>query len=131
MIVRPYEYGDEMHVANSREFMVVADQSWAWTVEDNDIILAVVGCSQFMAGTGHLWAQISEDIRGKGFSFTKKMRKMIEITIARQEYKRIQAFALSDNEENGRWLKVLGMKKESTMIAAYGGRDMDVYARII
>jgi len=120
-----------MHVANSREFMVVADQSWAWTVEDNDIILAVVGCSQFMAGTGHLWAQISEDIRGKGFSFTKKMRKMIEITIARQEYKRIQAFALSDNEENGRWLKVLGMKKESTMIAAYGGRDMDVYARII
>lgn len=131
MNIRPYEFGDEFRIQGLREKAPVVDTSWAFTVQNGDKIVAVVGCSEFYKGTGHLWAHVSEEVRGKGFSFTKSMRKLIIVTLNGFKYKRLQAFAYTSCPENGRWLKSLGLHKESTMKSAFDGEDVDVYARIL
>ena len=126
-----YEPGDEL-LFNHREEPTAFDASWAFTFTKNGLPVAIVGCSDFYPTVGHLWAVVSDDVRGCGVSFTKMARRLLNETLARFEYNRIQAFCDSSNEENKKWLTLLGLEYEATMIkASTNGGNLDIFARIL
>lgn len=129
--VVPYQAGDENHF-NHREDMTFIDSTWAFTFTENGTPIAIVGCSEFYPTVGHLWAIVSDSVRGKGLTFTRVSRRLLAETMVRFQYNRIQAFCDSDIEENKKWLELLGLEYEATMVkAAPDGGNLDIYARII
>lgn len=131
MNVVPYEPGDET-LFNRREDPTAFDASWAFTFTKNGMPVAIVGCSDFYPTVGHLWAVVSDEVRGNGLVFTKMAKRLLNDTIHRFNYNRIQAFCDSSNEENKKWLMLLGLKYEATMMkASPDGGDLDIFARIL
>jgi RimJ/RimL family protein N-acetyltransferase len=129
--VAPYTIGDEQST-KFRERTELIDISWAWTVYKDGEICAIVGCSDFYPQVGHLYAHVSDSIRGCGTEFTRKMKKLLNMTFREKKYHRIQAFCDSNNAENGKWLELLGLKYEATMKkCSPDGRDINVHARVI
>lgn len=131
MIVRPYEKGDEANI-KAREQVADFDCNFAWTVEIDSIPVAIWGLNEFTISTAHIWAIVSDDVRGKGIEFTKKAKKMFDLVFNTYSYKRVQTFIAGNVEENARWVELFGLEYEATMKSAMpDGSDMKIYARIL
>lgn len=131
MKIAAYQQGDEF-LLDPREAPLMIDPSWAWTLYNNGKPVAIIGCTEFFGGVGHIWAIVDEEVRKRGIRFTKYCKLMLEETIREKNYHRIQAFVASDVEENKRWINLLGLVYEGTMKKATADkRDLDIYGRVI
>lgn len=131
MIVRPYIKGDELQF-ECRDTITWVDDTFAWSVLLDGKIVAVWGVTEYFPGTAHLWSCVSDAVRGKGISFTRKARKMLSATLNQFGFHRVQAFVGADLDENCRWIRLLGLEYEATLHRAMpDGSDLKVYARLL
>lgn len=131
-----YQPGDE-------DSMVRRESDWSGRVTDNMAagglaftlrlqgrVVAVMGAVNNWPGYATAWAQISDDIRGQGRPLTRATRSVSDVIMKEMALHRMDAYAVADHPEYGRWLKLLGFTHECTLQAALpNGGDLCIYAR--
>ena len=140
MIVRPWKIGDteriliqpaQHYMRKFQEFSVdlteLSDAGLAWTVEEDDEILAIAGLAVQWENRAMAWALVSE---GAGKRFVR-IHAAVKRFLDAAPYRRIEATVDVGFTEGMRWMNLLGFRYEGCM-AAYrpDGADMLLYARI-
>lgn len=101
-------------------------------IDDNDIVIAILGINHLRLGVGEVWV-----IRGKGidsnkFNFFKTVRKLVDFAIKNMGLHRVELAVSHKEPEWDKWAKTLGFSFEH-VCKAYDElkTDHNIYTRIV
>ena len=109
------------------DLQAAGEANQAWTFEENNEILAIVGLEPQWEGRAVAWTFISQHA-GKHFPM---IHKVITAIMDNSGFKRIETTVDVGFKQGHRWMKMMGFEVEGLMRAYRpDGGDMFLYARI-
>ncbi len=102
---------------------------YVYTLEHNEIPLAVGGFRMIVPTTAWCWIDLSHESGKHIHTVYRQIRDWIDKFTESHDVKRLQAFIRVDYEEAIRMVEHLGFKKESTMYGFFGDKDGYMYTR--
>lgn len=99
--------GDEWFTSEWCEYS--ARYGRAFTFMEGDMPVAVMGIFKDKDGQSHVWAVISDYVRGKGLAFTREVRGLLDKM--EQIYGPSACMVREDSKEYQRWAELLGFKQ--------------------
>lgn len=118
MVVKPYKLGDSalVKMRENDDWGITGQMHGiAYTIWDNDKAIACGGVIPSYEGVGSVWCIVSDDIRGKGLEFTKKVKFLMKDTTSFYGMHKLNAMVMSNNSEYKRWAKLMGFKEEAIL----------------
>jgi len=131
--VRPFQDGDVYDIALDYEFgqesragLLGHDNIVAYTLLDDDKVMAVGGAHVMWFGAGEAWVLVSPDCLGKPSSFARYAKRLFDSILQETDLRRVQASIHVDDERAYRFAQWLGFENEGVM-RKYGVDGGDYY----
>lgn len=124
--------GDMRSMPDTPEYRTFLREHARTWVDDDGLLLAVVGITPQWKGVGTVWTLLHRKAHEKGVSLTRGVLRCIDMLHRERGYWRLQATVEHGGHVAGElWMMQLGFEREGTMIA-YGpdGKTHDLYARV-
>lgn len=131
--IRPYTHNDVYDIeldyefdAASRAGLLGHNEIVAYTLLDDDKVLAVGGAHVMWFGAGEAWVLVSPECLGKPASFARYAKKLFDSILQDTELRRVQASIHVDDDRAYRFAEWLGFENEGVM-RKYGVDGGDYY----
>jgi hypothetical protein len=131
--IRPYVHSDVYDIeldyefdAASRAGLLGHNEIVAYTLLDDDKVLAVGGAHVMWFGAGEAWVLVSPECLGKPASFARYAKKLFDSILQDTELRRVQASIHVDDDRAYRFAEWLGFENEGVM-RKYGVDGGDYY----
>lgn len=100
----------------------------AYTICDDDEILAIAGVMDIGEGRGYAWSYLARDVGTRMVQVTRVVRRYLKIA----PFRRIEMAVDCGFAEAHRWAKMLGFTLEAERMRSYAvdGRDCALYAMV-
>jgi hypothetical protein len=98
-----------------------------WTVLVDDEISGIFGIVKRWEGVGDVFLSRTPLFEQAGFRVARRIKKMLGAVQISGDYHRIQTVSMIGDDIAERWLKFLGLRKESTM-KQYGPNQEDFWS---
>jgi len=139
MYLREYQFGD-VHLFEPRreaglDLARVEQQAMmgvTTTFLHQGEVIAIGGMIPHWRGYSNSWFLTGDAVRSKaGLALTKSVKYVIETYIANNYIHRLDTYVSPDNDENVRWIELLGFERESLARRVMpNGDDMYVYVML-
>lgn len=131
--IRPYTHNDVYNIkldyefdAASRAGLLGHNEIVAYTLLDDDKVLAVGGAHVMWFGAGEAWVLVSPECLRKPASFARYAKKLFDSILQDTELRRVQASIHVDDDRAYRFAEWLGFENEGVM-RKYGVEGDDYY----
>lgn len=92
----------------------VAANSITWSILHNDTVVAFLGVQILWVGVAQVWAITSDEARGHGLGLAKAAKQGLAWVKESYDIRRFNT-TMKDDDENLKWIKMLGFEREYTM----------------
>ena len=115
-------------ILKPEQIQATEDIAHAFTVMDDDRVLACGGVTDYWPGRGECWATFTKDVKKEFVLITRAAKTVIDSYPGR----RVEASVRCDFEEGHRWIRLLGFKLEAERLEKYlpDGSDVSLYSKV-